>query len=129
MKYLMTEKRFEFLILEGKKSQTVRKSCRFKVGEVISLRQWTGLPYRSKQKKICWVSIRSIQKCRVSPLCVSVMDKGLPPTIVKLDAFAQADGFLNPFDMICWLARTHALPFDGFLIKWNIIGGAGLEIF
>jgi hypothetical protein len=43
---------FPKMILEGKKIHTIRATKRWKVGDMASLRIWTGKPYHSKQEII-----------------------------------------------------------------------------
>jgi hypothetical protein len=39
-------------------------------------------------------------------------------TVDDDDEFARADGFKDAADMLAWFSETHALPFEGILIRW-----------
>lgn len=44
---------------------------------------------------------------------------GTPQDGRNADTFAQADGFKDEQEMIDWFGKTHGLPFEGSLIKWD----------
>jgi hypothetical protein len=49
----MFQDRFSELVRDGSKRQTIRKGLpRCKPGDTMSLRRWTGKPYRSKQEEL-----------------------------------------------------------------------------
>lgn len=114
MRVILFQPHFASLVRRGAKTQTMRKKARCKLGDTLSLRQWSGRPYRSKQ-----VVIREVVCKSVAPVCVDkcngVTVDGLP---VDAEEFARADGFEYFLDMLIWLDATHGLPFRGDLISW-----------
>jgi hypothetical protein len=105
---------FATLVQRGAKTQTMRKKASCEPGDTLSLRQWSGQPYRSKQ-----VLIKEVVCKSVAAVCV---DHG---SGVKVDGksvgeeeFAQKDGFKNFCELLVWLDTTHGLPFHGDLISW-----------
>jgi hypothetical protein len=46
----MFQDRFADKVRDGRKLHTIRKTARCKVGDTLSLRRWSGTPYRSKQE-------------------------------------------------------------------------------
>ena len=114
VRVLMFQERFVAGIRSGEKRQTIRKKARCKPGDVLSLRRWTGRPYRSKQEEIrravcTGVSIVGI----VGPAPGAKVRLSVP-----LDEFARRDGFRDWADMRAWFEREHGLPFVGRLIRW-----------
>jgi uncharacterized protein YqfB (UPF0267 family) len=117
MRVIMFKDRFRELILSGEKSHTIRKKARCRPGDVLSLRSWTGRPYRSKQEtfatRICSEVIAlSMDEGRV------LMD-GVPVAKAMQEALAKKDGFECFKDMEEFFKATHGLPFDGELIRWT----------
>jgi len=120
MSTIMFQPRFAPMVEQGIKLQTVRpigKRPR-KVGDVVSLRQWSGLPYRSKQ-----IILRDkVTLTRVQP-CTIALDYPHPITVdgqpVDADRFARYDGFATALELLTWFRREHSLPFSGQLIVWE----------
>lgn len=108
--------RFAPLVENGSKNQTVRPMpTRMPVSlDRVSLREWTGKPYRSKQRILGEAVITRVANFEMTHLTVTVGGK-----IVGSDEFALADGFNSFEDMRLWFAETHGLPFKGILIKWE----------
>jgi hypothetical protein len=69
MRVIMFQDRFAELVRGGDKCQTIRWSARCRPGDVLSLRRWTGKPYRSKQE-----TLREAVCTAVSPVAMH----GLP---------------------------------------------------
>lgn len=124
----MFKPRFAALVEAGTKLQTVRpKPNRMpQAGDTISLRCWTGLPYRSKQRVL-----REAEIERVAEIVIAA-DGVLPITVRPLredsramsywptpDDFARADGFADWPEMREWFAQTHGLPFAGIVLFWH----------
>ena len=109
---------FSPLVESGLKLQTVRPTPKRmpKPGDRISLREWTGAPYRSKQRVLREAKIVSIQPIRMD-LWISINGEVL--TVRRAEAFARADGFASLYEMTCWFEDTHGLPFEGVVIKWD----------
>ena len=129
MRYIMFQKRFAPAVSVGEKVQTIRpprKGKPFLPGEEISLRVWTGAPYRSPQEEI-----RRAEVIRVTAIAIDArflnlgglvtLDEGRPLERVDLDAFARRDGFRSWEELLSWFREAHGLPFWGELIKWRIV--------
>ena len=124
--------RFAELVASGRKLQTIRplpKRIPFP-GDHLSLRTWTGLPYRSPQRVLLDTTLASIQPVRIqddgiykAPEPGSLLHAiGVP--IIRLhgesaDRFAVADGFDHWPAMHAWFQAEHGLPFDGVLLTWE----------
>lgn len=121
MRVILFQERFSSQVLTEDKLQTIRKKARCKPGDVLSLRIWTGKPYRSQQ----WEMHKRI--CRkVTPVKLYFRKDG--KFIVERDGrevrdrdkFAKADGFTGFDDMVAWFLKTHgAETFEGELITWH----------
>lgn len=112
--------RFAALVEAGTKTQTVRPwpSRMPKAGDKISLRAWTGKPYRSKQRVLREAVITACLPVDISEHSVAVNS-----CVEICDDFARADGFLNFNDMAAWFQEVHGLPFYGVLIRWEVRPG------
>ena len=114
---------FASLVESGVKCQTVRPTPKRlpKPGDRISLRMWTGKPYRSKQRVLREAEISAVEKITLCDtgreLLVGIGNKSLTPE--ELNAFAAADGFKNGLELFSWFEATHGLPFEGVVIKWH----------
>jgi hypothetical protein len=119
----MFKPEFAPLVESGAKCQTVRPTPkrRPQAGDRISLRMWTGKPYRSKQRLLQEaeiVSVNNISFCDTGrELLVIVNGHELHPE--QINEFAKADGFKDGIAMFNWFEATHGLPFEGVLIKWR----------
>lgn len=91
-------------------------------GELLSLRVWDGVPYRSSQREIRMVQCRD-----VLPIAIAWDNPRLPIAIWigehRLDAaaaerFARRDGFAGLAEMSAFWRRNEG-PFKGILIRWN----------
>ena len=115
----MFKPQFAPLVESGEKRQTVRPiPKRIPIeGQPISLRAWTGLPYRSKQRVLREATIKEVRTVLIETDCVTLYDReaGYAP---ERGAFAVADGFSCWEEMRQWFEREHSLPFLGVLIRW-----------
>jgi len=116
--------RFAPLVEQGEKNQTVRPKPKRKqdmprVGQVISLRTWTGRPYFSKQRILRESVITEVVPIRIAKNGVSINRKRL--TTEQVIEFARRDGFgdVGWLNMVEWFSETHGLPFSGILIRWK----------
>lgn len=109
MRVILFQDRFAELVRSRQKKQTIRKKARCRPGDELSLRRWTGKPYRSKQETLLNTRCAEV-------LCV-IVDEG--KTTPKGEAFAKADGFESLAEMQDWFHRTHGLPFHGEIIVWE----------
>ena len=122
MKVIMFQPRFAALVKAGTKTQTIRPVRKVPLvgGERVSLRQWSGLPYRSPQIELRTaeiVSVRSMSITITGNLPLEIEGRILWEK--ELDAFARADGFASAGEMVTWFDETHGLPFFGQLICWQ----------
>ena len=115
--------KFAVLVELGQKCQTVRPTPKRmpKPGDLISLRAWTGAPYRSKQLVLREAVIVRVAQFRLRELsgkmCVSLDE--WPLSAWDAEGFARADGFTSMPEMADWFRATHGLPFEGIVIYWS----------
>lgn len=115
------KRQFAPLVESGAKLQTVRPRPKRRphVGEPISLRAWTGQPYRSKQRVL-----RETVLTRISDVVIGREELRIecaPNTLgsaLTLDDFARADGFADWAELVAWFDAEHGLPFEGVLLGW-----------
>ena len=117
---VMFQAAFARLVEAGTKRQTVRplRQRPIQAGDRLSLREWTGAPYRSKQRVL-----REAVVTRTVNVCLGNygmnLEDGPMLTPQEEHAFAMADGFTDAEQMRQWFIRTHnGLPFDGVVIEW-----------
>jgi hypothetical protein len=120
MRVILFKEQFIEAVRKGEKTQTIRKTARCKPGDALSLRRWTGKPYRSKQEIIGEVKCTSVQQVVINQGSI-VVDGWVEEDEGPLSRLAQYDGFDNWIAMVEWFRAVHGLPFCGELIKW---GGA-----
>ena len=123
MRVIMFQDKFAHKVRDGSKCQTIRKAARCKAGDTLSLRRWTGKPYRSKQEIIREVVCESAEPALIlRPFAGATAVAAVGPEVIRedeADAFARADGFADFGEMVKWFEDTHGLPFNGWLIKWS----------
>jgi hypothetical protein len=118
--------RFHDAIRSGTKRQTIRRPRLYPIrpGDLLSLRGWSGAPYRSPQ-----VVLRDVVCASVEPIAIG-LDDTLSPSIDvarievppdRLDEFARADGFAAFADFEAhWSSkRSWFGVFEGVLIRWE----------
>lgn len=112
----MFKPQFAALVESGAKTQTVRPTPERmpQSGDRISLRCWTGAAYRSKQRVLREAVIVGVDHCEITETGVIVNSYAEP-----CDDFARADGFRDFFELADWFRKTHGLPFEGVLIRWQ----------
>lgn len=122
MSALNFQKQFVPLIESGEKRQTIRairKDGRppAHVGEPLKL--YTGM--RTKGCRLVGtVIVTCVER-------ITIKHEGFTGPGVKvyhagaayLDEFARADGFKDWADLCAWFEKTHGLPFEGWLIRWE----------
>lgn len=119
----MFNPQFAPLVESGSKCQTVRPMPKRmpNPGDRISLREWTGKPYRSKQRILLESTITHVLRVRLEDtgreVLMSIGDRLLTPE--KIGEFANAYGFKGACDFVNWFERVHGLPFEGIVIKWE----------
>lgn len=118
----MFKPRFAPMVKSGAKRQTVRPIPKRypNVGDIESWREWSGKPYRSKQRELARVEIvgvypisltfrNGLDHVRLSPSKIGLLPQAI-------EDFARADGFTSAGEMFEWFNATHGLPFKGILI-------------
>jgi hypothetical protein len=120
MNSILFQHQFEAKILAGTKTQTIRPPRkdgrpRAKRGEIASLRVWSGLPYRSKQREFARATILDVGECTITKDWPAIHGY-----LVDADPFAIADGFDNYKHLLHWFSENHDLPFAGVLICWQL---------
>lgn len=114
----MVQPRFVDDVRDGRKLRTIRKTPKRmpRVGDMISLRAWSGKPYRSKQIILKESVITNVQ----TVLILQVLGAFVGDTVIAdEDAFARLDGFKDFSEMLWWFTSNHELPFKGILIQWK----------
>lgn len=121
----MFKPRFAELVRSGAKRQTIRPTPKVlpEAGDIIDCRQWSGLPYRSKQIRLGEFPVSEVGSVSIRKWCVQLTlinrNELMFAGTVQLRDFAQADGFDSFDDMLEWFNENHGLPFGGILIKWR----------
>lgn len=127
----MFEPQFAEMILNRTKHQTIRKKSRrqFVVGEEVTFRMWTGIPYRSKQKILAVGEV--IRFCRVLLMHsrVSIFDgdqngdssDSVLTTTTQLNRFALLDGFISWPDMMRYFKKAKLFNKECTLTEWRFV--------
>ena len=116
---ILFKDQFASLVRTGSKVQTIRpvRERVIEVDDVLSLRTWVGLPYRSKQRHL-----RDGICTSVLPILIRSMDdvvlNGQALTPMGITMLAKADGFDNAGEFERWFKEQHDLPFKGIMISW-----------
>lgn len=110
---------FAPLVEKGSKLQTVRPTPRRmpRAGDIIDAREWTGKPYRSKQRKLIEAPIWKVSRIYIERGCIVLGDDAIGAA--KAQAFALADGFDSAEHFYAWFEHQHGLPFEGIVITWK----------
>jgi hypothetical protein len=109
------------MVEAGTKCQTVRPWPKRvpHVGDSLSLRTWTGKPYRSKQRVLREAVVSNVRHIYITDTGWVWLDDMRIKLRSEFESFARADGFENPEQMLAWFRLTHGLPFDGIVIYWQ----------
>lgn len=100
------------------KGHTIRAGSRFKPGETVSLRVWSGKPYRSKQIEFAQVEAKKVWDIEISEFWF------INETILehdKVKELAANDG-LAYADFVSWFKihpKKYNEVFKGQIICWN----------
>ena len=128
---IVFQKRFEKQVESGKKRQTIRPDSAFrqklKVGSIVYLRGWKGLPYHSKQKQlgegVVTVTFSIIWTGSIF-LISSIVNKNQNPTRMETMDFwrdiAKRDGFKNLNEMVAWFLMNHPRRNVMRVIRWEL---------
>ena len=117
---------FERKILKGLKIHTIRANTKghFKDGETLSLRVWTGLPYRSKQREFAQMTIHlepvDIVCHSNLDLEFSVVGAEVDPLELILNDGLEEDAFMD------WFFPTGPSSWSGDILHFtNLKYGSG----
>lgn len=115
----MFKPRFAAMVENGTKLQTVRPRPKRmpKEGDTISLRCWSGAPYRSRQRVLREATIAAVREVEIYEDIVALDGRALHH--YEAEEFAMADGFTSPGEMTAWFRETHGLPFVGIVLYWH----------
>ena len=113
MPVILFQPRFHDAVRSGTKRQTIRlpRKRPIRPGDPLSLRAWSGKPYRSKQ------TILGFGVCMAA-------DQITIDLYFDDDAEAKRDGFDDAREMIDWFIDNHGMPtptqpFVGTRIVWR----------
>lgn len=114
----MFKPQFADLVERDIKFQTVRpKPKRMpEPGDSLSLREWTGRPYHSKQRVLKETAVLAVSEIMIYGDSIQINDTRLSSE--QREDFARADGFDDFGEMADWFRKTHDLPFEGIVIYW-----------
>ncbi len=124
---IMFQSRFAAKIKSGLKATTIRLPRKRPIspGDRLSLREWKGKPYRSKQRILLTAWCTKVEIFEIfhggidmEEFRFRVGDTQMVGTYRR--QVAVADGFHDEFDMIGWFSVTHGLPFAGIRISWEV---------
>lgn len=119
MRVILFQKQFVPKILDGSKHTTIRCKARCKPGDELSLRYWSGKPYRSKQVEFKRVICKSVAPIQVGIGGIVMDSTTMLDGSPDVESIAKADGFDTFWLMRCWYQDNHGnLPFSGELISW-----------
>lgn len=114
---------FGVKLIQGIKHHTIRKGNRWNAGDMFSPRQWSGIPYKSKQIKICDdIKIESVWHIAIINGHFVYIDRsGKPYCLLEkgnknLNILANNDGLVSK-DFISWFDKYP--EFIGQIICWN----------
>lgn len=120
MRVILFQDRFAALVRDGGKLHTIRKTARCMAGDKLSLRRWTGKPYRSQQEILKEVECQWVCPVNIGhgPSMDGISLDGMALDVGRRASLARDDGFNSATEMLDWFRNTHGLPFEGFLIQW-----------
>ena len=130
MPALNFHERFVEAVESGRKRQTIRapwRDGRFPFRPSDRLYLYTGLRTPAARKlgdaKIVRVAkIRIEEQPSIFPYArVIINGERIPDP--EIDALAQDDGFRDFDEMMWWWRTNHQLPFEGFIVYWEPLGG------
>lgn len=112
---------FTTLVESGHKLQTIRPvpKRRPRPGDTISLRTWSGKPYRSKQRILREAIVTGVNDILIESTGVVLWAANGAGYAPACDFFAIKDGFKSWDEMRDWFQTEHGLPFSGIVIFWR----------
>lgn len=117
----MFQPRFAEMVRNRSKRQTCRPVPKKPIiaGELLSLRKWTGAPYRSKQELLLHATAKTIRPIEIWPVSGRIAIDGKTLGHDALGAFALADGFSAPWDFFSFFRGQYLEDFfQGIVIEW-----------
>ena len=128
MRVRLFKPQFAPMVEAGTKRQTIRPMPKRlpRVGDLESWRQWTGLPYRSKQRELARVKLIHVESVVIhrdgietcpGTLRVCFFGEWNKNRRPWLEATAILDGFGSWVIMREWFKSEYELPFEGMLIQ------------
>jgi hypothetical protein len=117
MPALNFQKQFADKVQNGEKNQTIRayRKRPFEIGDHIYV--YTGM--RTKGcRKLKEAELSEVQHIVIMEDERIFLESDLLGPITS-DKLAKDDGFSSLLEMIQWFKKTHGLPFEGQLIKWE----------
>lgn len=121
MRVRMFKPQFATLVLSGAKRQTIRPTPKRmpRAGDHESWREWSGLPYRSKQNELAKVELTEVRRISMNFFpdneVVYLDDQILPRE--QYEPLAARDGFASFVEMAMWFFDQYGESFAGILIK------------
>jgi hypothetical protein len=126
------KEKFADLVASGKKTQTIRRTNRFKVGDTLQL--YTG--QRTKAcRKLGEAVVICIYKIIIDQDHYAEASLEIDPTFGthlfgveerprEMNKLAKKDGFKDFEEMKAFFVAQYGdLPFEGYLIEWKLKGG------
>ena len=116
------KRQFASDVESGQKRQTIRairKDKRQHCSRGDDLQLYTGMRTRHCRKlrdAVC-VSVNAIEILQNN--AIKIDGRALSPSAT--DKVARADGFKGSSDMVEWFSKIHTMPFQGYLIKWELL--------
>jgi hypothetical protein len=123
MPTLNFQARFADAVESGAKTQTIRRRGKraWKVGDMAYLHTGQRLKAGDERKRTLGVGrvveVSDVRLEHGKPFRVD----GVDLSSTKAYQFAYADGFNGTLEMIAWFDKTHGLPFDGQMIRWELL--------
>jgi hypothetical protein len=116
------KEKFADLVASGKKTQTIRRTNRFKVGDEVHLTCDERVLGEATVTGVLPVKIR--KDYIYSSLFEGSLDSHETYSTKGLNDYAQDDGFKDFEEMKAFLVSQYGkLPFKGYIIVWKLKGG------
>jgi len=122
MPALNFQQRFAAAVESGEKRQTIRavRALPLKVGDTLHL--FTGMRTRACRRlgTVVCTEVTPFEIVSAGGWSIYWVLDDQCMTNDECDALAKADGFASEYEMTEWFDRTHGLPFEGVLIRWEM---------
>jgi hypothetical protein len=132
---LLFMERFHAAILSGKKKQTIRRTRKRPIlpNDSLSLRYWSGKPYRSKQSELMRVQCEVVIPVSIRyDTRLRVLLGDLDLSRHEVEVLSWDDGFSCQEEMTEFWISTHGIfpdgpAFNGTVIEWRAPCRSGLR--